>query len=211
MSRITQDPLSLGARKVELDEPFSFGCQACGNCCRGRTNSISGTDIFLSGPDVQRIAHALHNSVAEMIDKYIVTYDDPDLGLTVCRLRIRLDGSCRLLTSGKCIVYDSRPRTCALYPLGRAIIFEKRKNSFVYAHDEYVLNEEKDVGYQCERSTPHTVQEWLILNNVPLEDLEDRRWHLCLLELAQEARTTHLPLREFQRKAFDRLYTDWSL
>lgn len=206
MSRITQDPKTLGAHKIELNESFVFDCQACGNCCRGRTNSISGTDVFLSGPDVQRISRALKLPVSDMIDKYIVTYNDPQLSLTVCRLRIRLNGSCRLLEHGKCAVYGSRPRTCALYPLGRSISFEVKGNK--YYKDEYVINE-KEPGYQCGRSSSYTVREWLEQNKIPLEDLEDRKWHQRLLELSQVARRTHTSLRQFQKQAFDQLYTNW--
>jgi hypothetical protein len=72
MSSFKQDPLSLGAQNIKIEDSFHFHCNGCGNCCRGRSNLISGTEIFLSGPDVWRIMEHTKLTFEELLEKTLM-------------------------------------------------------------------------------------------------------------------------------------------
>lgn len=177
MSGFTQDPKTLGAKELSIEDRFHFSCNACGNCCRGRTNQIKGTEIFLSGPDLWRISNLMKLSIEELIEKYVSVYFDQDLKLNVCSLKFKYSGSCYFLKNGHCSIYDARPRTCSLYPLGRAILINQIGKKFHFVGNQYTISE-REPGYHCDylSGESYTVYEWLEKNNVPLEDIDDIKW-----------------------------------
>ncbi|WP_097006332.1 YkgJ family cysteine cluster protein [Lacrimispora amygdalina] len=206
MSSFTQDPVNLGAKNIEIDDPFHFYCDGCGNCCRGRNNLISGTEIFLSGPDVWRIMDHTKLTFEKLLEKNINVNFDPDLKLNLCSLKFRYDGSCTFLRKGRCMVYDVRPRTCALYPLGRAILFHQIGKQIVHYKDDYVING-MEPGYQCNFGSDekYTVTEWLQKNSVPIEDTEDIKWYQRMAEYSDRANRKTLQKSELE-KIFYGLY-----
>lgn len=183
MSRFIQDPINLDSKKIDIDETFCFKCNACGNCCRGRHNGIKGTEIVLSGPDVWRIMDYMNMTFEQILDKYLYILYDEELKLNVCTLRFKYSGSCAFLKKGGCTIYDARPRTCAIYPIGRAINFVQKKRELICTNDTYVLAQ-KEYNYECEynEESRYTVQQWLEKNNVPLYDEEDVKWFNKLLK-----------------------------
>jgi Fe-S-cluster containining protein len=186
MSEFLKNPEESNAKKLSLNDTFHFGCNVCGNCCRGRSAKNDATGIFLSGPDVKRMAKELDCSINETIEKYLTVTFDKDLKLYVCKLKIKYSGCCSLLRKGKCLVYHARPRTCAIYPLARGILFYQHKNFVEYANDEYYIND-SDFGYACDlsdKAPEYTIESWLNKNNVPIEDIEDRDWHKTLMEFS---------------------------
>lgn len=209
MSTFSQDPQTLGAREIELDSKFTFTCMSCGNCCCDRSNQIPGTGIFLSGPDIQRMANHLHCSNIQFIDQYAKMYYDSEKRLTFCQLRMRKhDGSCCLLRKGKCQIYEARPRTCALYPLGRGFQFSVQDSEIMSFPDVYCINEPES-NYECGTEKTYTVRQWLELNDVPIDDAEDRRWYQLVVELSEKAMKVPVRQAQFQRQAFFDLYTNW--
>lgn len=207
MSRFSQDPVTLGATPIALEDTFRFGCVGCGNCCRGRLDALATTSIFLSGPDLARAADHLALPRQALIEKYTTLHADEGLGLILCRLRIRPDGSCRFLTKGQCTIYPVRPRTCALFPLSRGIIFKVEKGRSVYSHDEYCLSE-REPAYKCTADQTYTAREWLDLNAVPVDDAADRAWFALLADCSLEVRRAK-DWRGYQKAAFQKLYLDW--
>ena len=154
MSGFTENPISLGAKNIGIDDTFHFHCSGCGNCCRGRNNLITGTEIFLTGPDVWRIMDYTKLTFEELLNKSINIKLDPEIGLNLCSLKFRYDGSCIFLRKGKCMVYDERPRTCALYPLARAILFQQNGEKITYDKNEYMINNTTRIN---EARNHHTV------------------------------------------------------
>ena len=195
----------LGINEIGLHDTFHFSCNCCGHCCRNRNDHIENSNIMLSGPDVRRISNYLHISIQEVVEKYLNKYFDKELGLTMCRLKIRTDGSCRFLTKGKCTIHAASPRTCTLYPISRGIEFSVLKNKIAYDHTSYYLcNDGKP--YECDTSSSgyeYTVEEWLVRNNIPLEDTEDIQWMEKLLKLSNDK---HKDAPDFQINAFKQLY-----
>ena len=212
MSRMTKDPRSLGAIELGLEDSFHFWCSGCGNCCRGRTNDIADTNIFLSGPDVARISSFLGVSSREVLEKYALAYMDEELGLTVYRLRARLDGSCSLLRGGRCTVYPARPRTCALYPLGRGMFFKLHKWEIVFDTCRYSLNQDREPNYKCGKEAIYTVSDWLAQNGVPEDDEADKAWYERLTKLSMAGKDVKAADKpQFLTNALATLYFEWEM
>jgi len=214
MSSFSKSPLAFQSDEIHLHDEFRFDCGSCGNCCRGRTNEIPDTDIFISGPDLMRIAAYQKMSIQQLIDKNInisICFDST-LNLNVCRLKIRLDGSCSLFRKGRCTVYPARPRTCALFPISRGYSFlvDSRKNKAVFQKEQYIKMHPSP-GYQCGSSSIYTVKKWLELNDVPEDDVEEKQWNGELAVLSEQAKRLRGPDQIFQHQAFQRLYLHWGI
>lgn len=204
MSTFNKNPIELGAVKISIDDNFQFGCIGCGNCCRGRYTEISNTNIFLSAPDVKRISQYLNIPLNEVIEKYVVLYNDHKFGLTTCMLRFKSGGCCVFLKKGTCSIYDVRPRTCALYPLGRSINIIEKKRKLEYLESQYVINEE-ELFYKCTKENTYTIREWLEKNNVPLCDEEEINWVIKLIETSMKIKNSKRGT-DFTEKTFKILY-----
>jgi len=209
MSDFTKNPVELGAKPISKEETFHFNCTLCGNCCRYRMNDVKDTNIFLSGPDVRRIAKFLDMDIENVINKYLTITLNENLGLYVCQLKIRTDGCCRFLKKGQCSIYEARPRTCAMYPLGREIDLGVKKGEIIYTETKYVLSSD-GYPYQCKKSDTepqYTVEEWLQKNNVPIDDKEDIEWFKILLDTCRKVKRINKNRRtDFQKSALKKLY-----
>lgn len=101
---------------IGVEDTFIFGCKQCGDCCRKRSDPV-----FIMGYDVYNIAKALQKQPVEVLIEYTRCVKGADSHLPTVFLKERLDGSCRLLRKGKCIVQKDKPVVCRVYPLGRYI------------------------------------------------------------------------------------------
>lgn len=105
---------------------IAHNCAQCGNCCRNRNG------IYITPYDVLNISQHLNLSCDEFIYHYC--------GFTNLEAYIKWneeDKSCLFLKkdaeTGKtfCSIYDVRPLSCYLYPLGVSTMEKDRPNSFV--------------------------------------------------------------------------------
>lgn len=114
-------------RKNELkpENTFHFECEMCGRCCRNRREPI-----LITGADLYRVARALDITMMNAMEDNTVGYIGENSHMPVLVLKERMDGSCRLLRKGHCMVHNDKPAVCALYPLGR--IYDLRDDSFHY-------------------------------------------------------------------------------
>jgi len=144
---------------MQPEDTFEFGCGACGGCCRNqdeKDNMVSGMDIF-------RIAKTMGCTTEEVIKKYMTVGVGNGTKLPVVYLRVRDDKSCIFLRKGKCMVHDTKPIKCAIFPLGRAIADDGNKQSMMYFKS----------GYKCKcgvKKESQTLQEWL--NEMHVSELD---------------------------------------
>lgn len=98
------------------DDPFSFVCAGCGDCCRKRR------DLVLSGYDLYRIARRLRLSPRIVAHAFCKSYIAPQSCLPTLRLTPDPQtGNCRFFEGNACVIHEARPLACALYPLGQSI------------------------------------------------------------------------------------------
>lgn len=137
-------------KKNELkpDDTFHFECKMCGDCCRNRSEPI-----LLTGADIYRVARALDTTMSKVVEENTVGYIGDTSHMPVLVLKERLDGSCRLLRKGRCMVHQDKPAVCALFPLGR--FYDGRDQSF-----HYFLNTRNCQAHHRD-GKQWTLQEWL--------------------------------------------------
>jgi len=106
---------------IALDESFQFACSPevpCFNeCCRDLNQ-------FLTPYDILRLKSHLKLTSGEFLQRYTSRHIGPESGLPIVALKpsdpYRL--TCPFVTAKGCAVYESRPSSCRIYPLVRAIL-----------------------------------------------------------------------------------------
>ena len=159
---------------VGLDDTFKFHCDQCGKCCTHRN------DIILSPMDIFRMAKELKMTPAEFYDQFCVFNIGDNSRLPIVRLAsVGNDEHCILLHNRKCSVHKVKPSVCAMYPLGRYMLFDQERyseESFSAAKVKYLLQ-----PLSCgDESEEHTVREWLSGFDIKLEDEAFVRWQMAI-------------------------------
>lgn len=160
------------ANELKPHDTFQFECAMCGDCCRKRKEPI-----LLTGADIFRAAIALETSIANAIAQNTVGYIGGDSHVPVITLKERLDGSCRLLRNGRCMIHDNKPAVCALFPLGR--YFDSREQTYHYFMNPRFCHNGRETGKVW------TLQEWLDMFKVEETEKMTAAWHRLLGGISQ--------------------------
>ncbi len=110
-------PMASDAILVRPRDEVPFTCQRCGNCCRNVEEQI-----MLEPLDAYQLGRFLcqHGGDIQSIEDVYSRYAEPMLlaqGFPIFTLKtIGSEHSCVFLQSGRCQVYEGRPRVCRLYP-----------------------------------------------------------------------------------------------
>ena len=149
------------------DEAFSFACNGCGDCCRGRE------DIVLSGFDLWRIAARLRlpsRTVARAFCRESIGQVSRLPVLRLAPLKEQHD-NCPFLTEDHCAIHDAEPLVCALYPLAQEISREGEVS--------YFLQPTSCGGPLLSAK----VGDYLARYDVPAREAADIRWAQTCMEL----------------------------
>ena len=166
------------------DAHFSFACNGCGDCCRGRE------DIVLSGFDLWRIAARLRLPPQIVARGYCRASIGTVSHLPVLRLAPVKENrnNCPFLTGDHCAIHDAEPLVCALYPLAQEI---SRKGQV-----SYFLQPTGCGGQVIEAR----VEDYLARYDVPAREQTDVRWaQTCMIVARGYCRASigtvsHLPV-----------------
>ena len=160
LEKIVED---MAQNALGLDDEFHFKCKGCGKCCKNRH------DIMLTTRDLYSIGRSLHRTTSYVVERYCDTYIGKDSRIPIARLKPKgPEESCPLLRGKRCIVHTSKPVVCAIYPLGRAAIFEQAGK----IEPKYFFQSDT-----CgSREQAHTVRGWLNQFGIPVEDEFFQLW-----------------------------------
>ncbi len=119
---IESDPSETEPELVALapEERFQFSCGpdvACFNhCCQDLIQALTPYDVLM-------LRTHLKLSWPEFLERYAALYTGPGSGLPVVSLRFApsRERLCPFVTPSGCSVYASRPVSCRLYPVARAL------------------------------------------------------------------------------------------
>ena len=141
---------------IQLDDKFGFACHKnvpCFNhCCKDLNQALTPYDVV-------RLKNHLKLTAQEFLNRYAVVYSGPATGLPVASLRFSADQDhdCPFVTPDGCMVYASRPSSCRIYPLARAL---QRSRSDGRITEHYaVLKEDHCLGF--EEDAEQTVRQWI--------------------------------------------------
>lgn len=159
---------------VGLDDTFKFHCTQCGKCCTYRE------DIILSPRDIFKMSKALNMSPPDFYQAYCRSHIGDVSRIPIVRLiSVGKDARCPLLKNNKCSIHSVKPAVCALFPLGRYVALDAKKDisaSMENATVKYLL-QPLDCG---DDSETHTVRDWLAGFDIALEDEFFIKWNTAI-------------------------------
>ena len=142
--------------RLTKDSEFKFSCFrniSCFNKC------CSDVNIFLTPYDVLRLKNRLGISSQEFLDKYTFLPIDENQNHPVIMLRLNQDKekTCQLVGEDGCTVYEDRPWSCRMFPLG--VASPKEINGTDGEDFYFIIEEPVCKGYFEEKNW--TVAEWM--------------------------------------------------
>lgn len=142
-------------RILTKDEGFNFACHSGLKCF---TDCCGDVNIILTPADVLKLSRRLGISTTEFLAKHTLTPITKDLHLPVPILKMNDDDKrCPFLKSEGCGVYEDRPWSCRMYPLGMGIPPARAGEQ---PEPVYFLFED-DFCHGRQESTGWTVNQWL--------------------------------------------------
>lgn len=142
--------------KLNKKSPFKFECHrniSCFNKC------CSDVNIFLTPYDIIRLKNNLNIPSQEFLDRYTLLPIDKNQNHPVVLLKMEdnENKTCPFVSEEGCSVYEDRPWSCRMFPLGAASPKEVKdnKDSGFY----FLLRESVCKGY--EENKDWTVEEWM--------------------------------------------------
>jgi hypothetical protein len=184
---------------LERSERFTFACNGCGDCCRGRE------DIVLSGYDLYRIAKRLRLPPRMVVRAFCRQYVGSKSCMPVVRLAPLKDerNNCPFLFQNHCAIHDAEPLVCALYPLGQQIERDGTVHYFV---------QPIDCGGQLIEAR---AEDFLARYDIAAREPLDVLWAEECIRLSKEIRRLQkelapMILRRVQRKLLSALYYDYN-
>lgn len=146
--------------KLKPEDKFRFDCKpgiACFNKCCNDVN------IFLTPYDIARLRKALGISSGEFLEKHTLLPIDENLKHPVVMLRMLDDGlDCPFVNADGCTVYDDRPWSCRMFPLGVASPGDTMKDT----EGEFYFLLKEDVCEGFSQKKEWSVLEWMNDQNV---------------------------------------------
>ncbi len=147
--------------RLDKESKFKFNCHkniSCFNKC------CSDVNIFLTPYDVIRLKNRLKISSQEFLDKYTLLPIDEKQNHPVVMLKMKNDENktCHFVGENGCTVYEDRPWSCRMFPLGVASPKDPGENGDGEFY--FILEEPVCKGYEEDRSL--TVDEWMTDQNV---------------------------------------------
>ena len=109
-----------GRRQLQGEDKFCFGCHPGVPCF---TDCCRDINILLTPVDVLRLARRLEMTTTDFLDTHTQMPVTKDLHLPVLMLKMgpEPERRCSFVTEAGCGVYEDRPWSCRMYPLGSAL------------------------------------------------------------------------------------------
>lgn len=169
--------------KLSPNSKFRFSCHKGLSCF---TQCCGDVNIFLTPYDVLRMRRASGFSSEEFLEKYTIPLLMEDQKLPVVLLKMRDDDrkSCPFVASEGCTIYEDRPLSCRMYPLGMAS--SKTKDRIDGEEFCFIVKD----GFPCvgfKEDKEWTVEEWckeqgIDLYNKKCEPYKEITLHRCFRE-----------------------------
>jgi len=150
---------------------FRFQCHSAIACF---TKCCAQLNLLLTPYDILRMKKSLELTSDEFLDSYGDTVMDGDSRFPMVKLRMRQDDSrrCPFVTSEGCSIYEDRPGSCRLYPLGRAALKPDRDRA---TREKYFIVEESHcLGFQENREW--ALADWMSNEGMKEYNAMNDRW-----------------------------------
>lgn len=154
-ARIIDENLIANYPKLDKNAKFNFECKPGIECFNKCCNDVN---IFLTPYDIARLRKALGISSSEFLSKYTVLPIAPNLRHPIVMLKMdEKTLNCPFLEENGCSVYNDRPWSCRMFPVGIASPNEAEK---LNNGDEFYFLIKEDVCLGFEQGREWTIDEW---------------------------------------------------
>ena len=143
--------------RLSLETEFKFACHpevpCFGKCC-------ANVNIFLTPYDVLRMKNTLGLTSAEFLEKYTVPLmlEENQLPVVVLKMNEDEEKKCPFVSEKGCNIYEDRPWSCRMYPLGLA---SAKKESGEGEEFCFIVEEKDSLCEGFKEDREWTVEEWL--------------------------------------------------
>lgn len=142
--------------RLKAYDKFTFGCHPGVSCFNKCCNDVN---IFLTPYDILRLKNRLGISSTEFLEKYTILPIQENLQHPIVMLKMQDDNlNCHFVETDKgCTVYEDRPWSCRMFPVGVA-----SPSEMAPGEDEFFFLLKEDVCHGFEEGTKEwTVEEWM--------------------------------------------------
>jgi len=151
-----KEAILTNAPRFTENDRFKFSCHSGVRCYK---ECCANVNIFLTPYDILRMKNRLGISSEDFLARYTLLPFTEKQQVPVVVLKMLDDEGkhCPFLGSGGCTVYEDRPWSCRMYPLGLA---SPKENGGTGEEEFYFLMQEEDCcGFEEDRQW--TVRQWL--------------------------------------------------
>ncbi len=142
--------------QLKREDKFCFSCKSeysCFNkCCQD-------VNIFLTPYDVLRIRQCLNISSEEFLSKYTIQpfSKDQKLPVVILKLKDNKEKSCPFVKKEGCSIYEDRPWSCRMYPIGLA----SQKTHAENPGNEFFFQQKDDFCNGISASEEWSIDAWI--------------------------------------------------
>ncbi|MBN1102899.1 MAG: YkgJ family cysteine cluster protein [Deltaproteobacteria bacterium] len=150
---------------------FRFSCHRGISCF---TKCCGALNLMLTPYDILRIKNRLGISSDDFLDKYTDTVFQENARFPMVKLRMNQDSlkKCPFVSPEGCSIYDDRPGSCRLYPLGRASLNPGRGKGRPAQY--FLVTEEHCLGFRENRLWK--LEDWMAGEGMSEYNLFNDRW-----------------------------------
>ena len=148
---------------INLSDEFTTGCRNCTGCC-----TMMGQDIILNPLDAYNAAKVFGNSSDIFAIKTTLALGYNSKVPLMMLSPTTVTKHCPMLKNGQCKLGSRKPTSCAIYPIGRSFY---GNSEYSPENIRYFLPRSRN-NFTCNKGSnkKYTVEEWLKLNGVPVQD-----------------------------------------
>ena len=141
--------------RMKKSDKFCFDCNPTVSCFNKCCNDVN---IFLTPYDIIRLKNRLGISSSEFLAKYTILPIEENLKHPIVMFRMNDDTlNCQLVNENGCTVYEDRPWSCRMFPVGIA----SPKDTGEQSDEEFYFLLEESVCEGFKNGREWTVEDWM--------------------------------------------------
>lgn len=124
--------------KLTLDSQFNFSCHSGLGCY---TKCCADINILLTPYDILRMKNRLNLDSEEFLERYTIFHMGEDVCFPTVQLKMEDNEvkSCPFVSEEGCLIYEDRPWSCRIYPLGMASSKEEAEEFYFFVREPHCL------------------------------------------------------------------------
>ncbi len=168
--------------RMGVEDSFTFKCDKSVSCF---TDCCGDVNIFLTPYDIMRLKNNLKISSGEFLRKYTQSPFKKDQKFPVVLLKMNEQNNkkCFFVTEEGCSVYNDRPWSCRMYPIG----FAQAEGEDGMSGEEFYFLMKEDICKGIGHGKEWTIKEWVMNQEIdPYNDFGESYKKLTLHPFFQQ-------------------------